>query len=261
MRNARGGGKELTDGRKVLITGAAGYIGSFVRKAWRDRYDLVLLDNKTIKDPGNADVFEGDITDPEIVKRACEGVDTVLHLAAIPNMRATFDQLLAPNIIGAHNVFQAAVDAGARRIVFSSSIHAVGGYLPETQVKWDMPVRPCCEYGASKCYAESLLRMLSDYRGISAIVIRVGGVYDSDDESDWRLSKPSILVSERDITQLITRCVDAPDDIRFAIVHGLSNNRIKRLDITHTRELLGYEPEDEPGAGREAQAPQPLHGW
>ena len=47
-----------------------------------------------------------------------------------------------------------------------------------------------------------------------------------------------------DLTQLFQRCIEAPDDLRFLIVHGVSDNQFKRMDITNARELLGYQPED-----------------
>lgn len=71
-----------------------------------------------------------------------------------------------------------------------------------------------------------------------------------------------VLVSEQDLIQLITRCVEVSPELRFAIVHGLSDNRIKRLDISHTRELLGYNPMDEVGGEEdvcEIPEPQPVH--
>lgn len=252
---------DMESRRKVLITGAAGYIGTFLRKAWEDRYDLVLTDFKDIPNPGNAEVIIGDIQDAEAMRRACEGVDTVVHLAANANSNADFDaQVLPKNIIGTHSVFKAAAEAGVKRIIFASSIHAVGGYPPDVQVKWDMPVRPCCEYGASKCYGEALGRYFSDQRGLSFIAIRIGGVHGHHTEQPHPdSSRLGILISEDDLTQLITRCVDAPDSIRFEIFHGLSDNRYKRLDISNAREVLDYDPQDEVGEESDIAEPRPVH--
>lgn len=247
--------------KKVLITGAAGYIGTFLRKAWEDKYDLVLMDSKEINDPGDEEVVIGDIRDVDTVRNACQGVHTVVHLAAIASYNADFDKDLLPmNIIGTHNVFRAASEAGVKRVIFASSIHAVGGYPPDVQVKWDMPVRPCCEYGASKCYGEALGHYFSDKHDLSVIVIRIGGVHGHDDDNPHPdASRLDILVSESDLTQLISKCLEAPEDIKFDIYHGLSDNRFKRLDISHTREVLHYEPEDE--AGEELGIPEvkPIH--
>ncbi len=53
------------------------------------------------------------------------------------------------------------------------------------------------------------------------------------------------FVSHRDLNQLLQRCIDAPNTLRFAVFHGVSNNRFKRLDISDARELLGYTPQDD----------------
>lgn len=247
--------------RKVLITGASGYIGSFLRKAWSDKYDMVLVDVKPIEDPGDADVLIGDTQDIDLMRMACQGVDTVVHLAADASPSARFDESVLPmNIVGTHNVYRAAAQAGVKRVVFASSIHCVGAYPPDVQVKWDMPVRPCCEYGASKCYGEALGRYFADREGLSVIAIRIGGVHGHQtDQPHTQPERLDILVSENDLTQLITLCVEAPEDLHFAIVHGLSDNRFKRLDISQTRELLGYRPEDEVGEEMDIPEPRPVH--
>ena len=250
--------------KKVLITGAAGYIGSFLRKAWKGTYSLTLNDCREIGDPDGARVLLGDIRDAEPMRKACAGIDTVVHLAADPSPGAEFGSSVLPmNIIGTHHVFQAAADAGVRRVIFASSIHAVGAYPPDVQVKWDMPVRPCCEYGASKCYGEALGRYFADRHCFSFIAVRIGGVHGHPHgtlEHDCRQLHQ--LVSEDDLAQLLTRCVDAPADLRFAIFHGLSANRFKRLDISNAREVLGYQPTDEVGGQSDAcnlPAPEPVH--
>lgn len=251
----------MADKKKVLITGAGGYIGTFLRRAWKDKYDLVVNDVCEIEEPGDAEVVMGDIRDVELMRKACEGVDTVVHLAADPSPSGDFDADVLPmNIIGTHNVFRAAAEAGVKRVIFASSVHCVGGYPPDVQVKWDMPVRPCCEYGASKCYGEGLGHYFADKKSISVIAIRIGGVHGHEEGNlHHSPNRLGIMVSEDDLTQLITRCVEAPDDVRFAIIHGVSNNRIKYLDLSHTRELLGYEPEDEVGEDMEIPEQDPVH--
>lgn len=253
----------MADRRRVLITGAAGYIGTFLRKGWEGEYAMVLVDNKDISDPGQSEVVIGDIADLERMRRACQGVDTLIHLAADPSPRGEFDKTVLPvNIIGTHNTFRAASEAGVRRTVFASSIHAVGAYLPDVQVKEDMPVRPCCEYGTSKCYGEALGSYFADVKGMSVIAIRIGGVHGHHgDELHHQPSAIDYLVSEDDLAQLITKCVEAPDNVRFAIVHGISDNRFKRLDISRAREILGYEPDDDAaeGIGQDVPEPHPIH--
>lgn len=247
--------------RRVMITGAAGYIGTFLRNAWEGRYELVVTDTKTIEDAGSAKVIRGDIRNVETMREASEGVDTVVHLAAKASPRSDFDRDVLPmNIVGTHNVFRAASEVGVKRVVFASSIHAVGAYPPDVQVRSDMPVRPCCEYGASKAYGEALGHYFSDRRGLSVIAIRIGGVHGHTPYSlHHQPGRFDILVSDADLTQLITKAVEAPEDIGFAIVHGISNNRFKRLDISSTRDLLGYDPQDAPGEEMRIPEQTPVH--
>src|SRR5712692_6543435 len=100
--------------RKVLITGAAGRIGSFIRPFLADRYDLSLTDNRPIADSDGLLCVQCDITDLGAVRELCAGIDTVIHLAADYRREATWESLLPNNIIGAYNVFEAAHQAGCK---------------------------------------------------------------------------------------------------------------------------------------------------
>jgi hypothetical protein len=80
---------------------------------------------------------------------------------------------------------------------------------------------------------------------VSAIAIRIGAFQPL--EAARKESSVSMLdafVSHRDLYQLLERCIDA-ENVRFAILHGLSDNRFKRLDITDARERVGYTPQDD----------------
>src|SRR5437764_1050994 len=125
--------------RRVLVTGAAGRIGSDFARANKDRYDLRLMvrgDEEGIdalRDCG--EVVTADLADLNALKEIVSGVDTVVHLAANPSPSATWSELLEPNIIGTYNIIAAAKANGCRRVVYASSIHAVSGYPADVQVK------------------------------------------------------------------------------------------------------------------------------
>jgi hypothetical protein len=177
------------------------------------------------------------------MKQLCAGIDTVLHLAGNANPSATWDELLPVNIIGTYNVFVAAKAAGCRRVIYSSSIHAVSGYPPDVQVKTSEPVNPGDLYGVSKCFGEALARYFAEKEGLSAIALRIGAFQPREvAQEEENVGLLDAFVSRRDLTALIIRCID-DEQIRFAIFNGLSNNRFKRLDISDARELVGYEPE------------------
>jgi len=99
-------------------------------------------------------------------------------------------------------------------------------------------------YGVSKCFGEAVAACFAQAEGLSSIAIRIGAY-----EAPWVRAAPtpdwlSAYVSVRDMNQLLVCAIETPG-IDFAIVHGVSNNRIKRLDLTETRALLGYEPQDD----------------
>ncbi len=236
--------------RRVLVTGAAGRIGSYFAEHSHGKCDLRLTDlafgDRREALGAYGELLEGDLHDLDFLKHACAGVDTLVHLAGNPSPSAVWNDLLQTNIIGTYQACVAARAAGCRRIIFASSIHAVSGYPPDVQVKTSEPSNPGDLYGVTKCFGESLGRYLSTQEGISFIALRIGAfqprsaMHDAD-----KLNWLNAFVSRRDLNQLINRCIDAPDSVRFAVFHGLSNNTFKRLDISDARELVGYAPEDD----------------
>lgn len=234
--------------RRVLVTGAAGRIGSYFAEHAREKYDLRLMvmegeDTGHIEDFG--EVQTGNVGELERMKQVCAGVDTVLHLAGDPSPSATWDSLLGTNIIGTYNTMVAAKAAGCRRVVFASSIHAVSGYPPDVQVKTSEPVNPGDLYGVSKCFGEALGRYLAEKEDLSVIALRIGAFQPLETaRSEENVSMLDAFVSNRDLHQLIERSIDV-ENVRFAILHGLSDNRFKRLDISDARVLVGYDPQDD----------------
>ena len=234
--------------RRVLVTGAAGRIGSYFAEHSQEKYDLRLMvqthaDIAKIERYG--EVVVGDLLDIERLKTVCEGVDTVVHMAGEPDPSATWQNLLDANIIGTYNLFVAAKAAGCRRVIHASSIHAVSGYAPDVQVKTSEPVNPGDLYGVSKCFGEALGRYMAEKENLSVIAIRIGAFQpiENAQKADG-LSLLDAFVSHRDLNQLINKCVDV-EHLQFAILHGLSDNRFKRLDISDARELVGYAPQDD----------------
>ena len=234
--------------RYVLVTGAAGNIGSYFAEHAHDKYRLRLMvqegdDASTIQDYG--EVVTGDIRDLERMKEVCAGIDTAVHLAADPDPSATWSSLLPLNIVGTYNTFVAAKAAGCRRLIFASSIHAVSGYRPGVQVKTHEPVNPADLYGVTKCFGEALGRYMAEQEGLSVIAIRIGWFQPhASARQESGIQMIDSWVSQRDLHQLIERSIDV-DSLKFAIFHGLSNNRFKRLDISDAQDLLGYDPQDD----------------
>lgn len=234
---------------KILITGAAGRIGSFLTAHLSDQladeYDLILADVREPEDSHGYPFKEADISDLVSMRALCQGIDTIIHLAADPNTRAPWESLLPRNVVGVYNVFQAAHEAGCRRVIFASSINAVSGYPREVQVHTDMPVRPPNLYGATKAWGEAVAYFYADQHNLSAICLRFAWVTDRNNREHIRpgfYPLNSILTYE-DLTRLVAAAIET--DTHFGIYHGVSNNRYKRLDIEDARREIGYAPQDD----------------
>jgi len=237
--------------RKILLTGAAGRIGTFLTKQWQETYDLHLTDVRTPTETYGFPFTAANVADYAAVAALCQGIDTVVHLGADPRMEAPWESLLPNNVIGTYNAFEAAHQAGCRRIVFASSVNAVFGYPADVQVHTNMPVYPINLYGATKCWGEALGRYYSHTHGLSSICLRFGAVSERPDSAHYAnrydINHPyiDIILTMEDLTQLVTKSIEAPDELDYAVYHGVSNNRWKRLDLSDARAEIGYAPEDD----------------
>jgi uronate dehydrogenase len=245
--------------KRVLITGAAGRIGKTLAEHLGERYALRLLYHRTIPDEhaeaaararesgapvaladGRSDVFVADAQDLAAMQRACTGVDAVVHMAGDPRVPAPWESILANNIVGLRNTYEAARLAGVRKIVFASSNHATGVYEQRrVYTTPDMPVRPDSYYGVSKAFGEALGAHFSDEFGMSIICLRIGS-FQERPRNERHLAT---WLSERDAAQLVWRSIES--DVPFAIVYAISGNTRAYWDISSARELLGYAPEDD----------------
>ena len=233
--------------RKVLLTGAGGRIGTAFRAFVGDRYDLRLVDRDASKiaEAGDYAVIEADLSDLATCQEVCAGMDAVVHLAADANASAGFyESLLDNNIKACYNIFRAAKDQGCQRVVYASSIQVIEGYPLDTQARPESPIKPMNMYAAAKAFGEATAHYFAYAEGLSCIAVRVGAY-----EGNRVVEKPdgrtlSAFVSKRDLSHLLQQCVDVAN-LQFAIVHGVSDNRFKRMDITSTRAQVGYRPLDD----------------
>lgn len=229
--------------KTVLITGAYGRIGSALTKyldaVSGNDYRLSLTDLKKMDARG----MVLDVTDLTACREACEGVDTVVHLAGVPSPDSPFEAVLSSNIVGTHNIFRAAADAGVRRVIFASSAQAVEGYPADVQVQTTMPVRPKNLYGVGKAFGEALAAYFAYQEGMEAVAVRIGAFEHAEDWIRMSSRDLSAWVSPDDLCALLVRCIEADLEQPFAIAHGISDNRFKRLDLTDTRIRFSYAPQ------------------
>jgi uronate dehydrogenase len=226
---------------RVLITGAAGHIGRALRAGLAGRYQLRLADIAPQAAAGaGEEVVSADITRLEELLPVMQGVDTVVHLAGIPD-EDTWQKIRDMNIEGCYNVFEAARQAGVKRVVFASSNHAVGFHRRDRMIDDTVPLRPDSRYGVSKVFGEALGRLYADKHGMSVACLRIGSF-----RADDTVSAPRHLnswISHRDMVQLTQRCIDYPD-YHFVIAYGVSNNARNRWSNANAR-FLGYQPQDD----------------
>ena len=156
---------------------------------------------------------------------------------------------------GEYNTFEAARQAGVKRIVMATSNHAVGFYPRSQTIDHRVTVRPDSRYGVSKAFSEALASLYSDKHGMGFLCVRIGN-YGTEPIDSRRLS---IWVSPRDLTQLVRIGLEHPD-VRYEIVYGVSGNQRSWYDNSNAHRL-GYRPEDdsEPQAAQvlSAEAGQP----
>lgn len=233
--------------RTVLVTGAAGTIGTDVLQLLREdeamEADLVLTDADA--DPrADPPVRPLDVRDLEAVTAALDGVDTVIHLAGAASPEAPWEDVLDLNIVGTRTVLEGARRAGVRRVVLASSNHAMGMYDRDEQwpVYNSQPPRPDSLYGVSKVFGEVLGRYYHDAHGLDVIALRIGwesGDYGAADDTLTR----GMWTSPRDMAQALRRAVEAP--VRFGIYYVTSDNAERRWDLTDALVDLGYRPQDD----------------
>jgi nucleoside-diphosphate-sugar epimerase len=232
--------------RKVLITGAAGRIGSFITAQWVDRYDLVLTDVRQPKVTHGFPFHQANLSDFNAVRPLLNGIDTVVHLGANPSMEAKWDSLLPDNLISTYNVFESAHQASCRRVIFASSVNAVLGYPRDEQVKLNMPIRPINLYGATKVWGEGVASSYACSTDLSCISLRFGWVVDRNSpQITFEHEFLDITFTYEDLTLLVAGAIDAPDDLKLGVFQGVSNNQWKRLDISESIRQLGYHPQDD----------------
>jgi UDP-glucose 4-epimerase len=169
---------------KILVTGGAGFIGSaIVRRLLSVGYEVVVFDNfetgRRANVPADVAVVEGDIRDPEALRRACRGVDDVVHQAAmvsVPISVAEPSRCWDINVSGTRNVLEAALGAGCRRVTMASSA-AVYGSAPPLPTSEDAALAPASPYAYSKYLNEIDARYFGRYTALETLCFRYFNVY------------------------------------------------------------------------------------
>jgi nucleoside-diphosphate-sugar epimerase len=263
--NFFGGKKIMASKRKVLITGASGYIAGRMLPAFRERYELVLLDVKTTNREGA--VVEGvqiaDLTNPDrdSYRAHFEGVDAVVHCGF---KGGSFENELT-NVQMAYNIYHTCVEEDVRRTVVCSSNHAADYYERLIWAdKWDVvtpDTRPLSDnfHGWAKETYEHLGFVFAtghvDGKKLQNVQLRIGGPRETDLERiDAKDLKPihralGAYLSVRDQVQLFIKSIETENiedenGVPFQIFYGISGNSHNFWSLTNARKVIGYAPED-----------------
>ena len=222
------------------MTGAGGRIGAAVAPVLGDRWDLRLTDLRA----GAGTVL--DVSDELACREAFAGADAVVHLAADPSPRASWEALHPANVVGTYNVADAAVRCGVRRLVLASSLQAVSGYPDGVQRRTGDAPRPANLYGATKAWAEALGAWVAASSATSVVALRIGYFAAARPLEGGKVTplERSAWLSPRDCAELIRAAVEA-EGISFTVANGVSANRYSIADLTDTTAALGYTPVDD----------------
>ncbi len=224
---------------RLLITGAAGALGSVLRKGLVPLAKTLRLTDRA--DMGAArpheEIMPAELADFDAVMRVVEGCDAIVHFGAAP-MERPWAEILNSSIIGGYNVYEAARRHGIRRIVYASSIHAVGYVRREEGADTHTEHRPDTLYGVSKCFVEDLAKLYFHKFGIESVLLRINSCFPK--PTDRR--HLATWLSYRDLVQLVTRSLLA-ERVGWTVIYGISNNR-ERFFSNEKAAHLGYAPED-----------------
>ena len=233
----------------ILITGAAGSIGSKLRAHFQAKGDSLRLLDKADGGDGKVRIHDLSVWD-ERWAAAFAGVDAVIHLAGDPRPIASWQQVQQHNVQATANVVEAAVRARVPRLVLASSCWVMAGQrYGRGKLLPDDPPCPVNAYGASKLATETIARTASERDGLSVIVFRLGHCQagpSNEPGPHMAMGRwgQSMWLSDGDLCQGFEKAVGAPANLRFAVLYLISANAGMRWDIEPTLAAIGYRPQD-----------------
>lgn len=224
---------------RLLITGAAGGLGRLARARLGHLAPVLRLSDIAEQAPARPgeEVVRCDLADFGAVRALVEGCDAILHLGGV-SVENTFDNILHGNIVGLYNIYEAARQAGVRRILFASSNHAIGFHTRETRLDATARLRPDSLYGVSKCYGEAVASLYHDKFGIETAIVRIGSCFP--EPKDHRML--ATWLSPDDFVRLIERVFSVPR-LGCPVIYGASDNAEQWWDNSAVA-YLGWRPAD-----------------
>lgn len=225
--------------KRLLITGAAGALGKVARARLGHMADTIRLTDIAEMPPatGNEEIMQADVADFDAIRSVVEGCDGIVHLGGKAT-EGPWETILNANIVGLYNVYEAARQAGVKRIIFASSNHAIGFHPREQTLDATASPRPDTLYGVSKVYGEALASLYHDKFGIETAIFRIGSCFP--EPRDHRMM--STWLSYDDFVRFIESVFMAPR-LGCPVVYGASDNREQLWDNRLTS-YVGWQPQD-----------------
>jgi uronate dehydrogenase len=225
---------------RILLTGAAGGLGTVLRKSLLPGApNLRLSDRQSLGSLARQEeAVVGDLADAEFVMRLTREVDAVVHMGGAVGSDLPFEAILQANIVGLTNLYEACRLNRVKRVIWGSSNHAIGFYPRTQRLDASAPPRPDSFYGVSKIYGEAMAQYYWDKFSLESVSIRIGSCFPK--PTDFRML--STWQSYRDFSHLIDCCLRA-SRVEHTIVYGVSNNDSTLWD-NRMAAHLGYRPVD-----------------
>jgi len=245
--------------RKILITGAAGLLGTVLMGGLDGRYRVAGVD-RALRRPPN--VRRRNLARSRSLAAIFEGADAVVDLAGLADDKAAWRDVWKNNLAASMNSLEAARRAGVHRYVFASSNHVTGMYEREPPysaivagdyagldlgsiplISERTPLRPDGAYALGKVLGEAAARWYADEFGLSAICLRIGTVNEAN-----RPLKPrdfATLLTHADLLRLAECALEARADLDFRVYYGVSRNKWRFWEIEDAADEIGYHPQDD----------------
>ncbi len=224
---------------KIVLTGASGRLGSYLRKPLSKLCKKLVstdIKNEISTLLENEEFVKADLSNFSEIENIIKGSSMVCHFGALVD-EAPFEVLLGSNFIGSYNIWESAKINKVKRIIYASSIHAVGMYSKTETLTSKTLHNPDSFYGLSKCFSEDLAKMYYEKNGLEAVCLRIASCAPV-----TTLRSLSTWLSYDDLIQMVTKCIDTPFT-GFSIIYGVSNNTRKNVDNSQSSHI-GFVPND-----------------
>ena len=232
---------------RLLLTGAAGVLGRVLRTGLKPHCTTLRLSD--IRPLGDAaageELHPARLEVADAMLGLLAGVDAVVHLGGV-STEQPWSAVLPANIMGVHNLYEAARRNGVRRVVFASSNHVTGCYGTDAFISPANPARPDGQYGLSKLFGEGLASLYFDRYGIETVSLRIGTATPTPQDrralSSW--------LSHADLLRLVLAALGARN-VGALVVYGISANTARWYAAEAGWARIGYQPQDNAEAWRE----------